>query len=48
MVADIGYRRTYKDLVEEVLDKLLLQWSRSQQSVKVSSEQFRDEVAVDE
>lgn len=36
---------TYQDLVEEVLDELLVQGSRSQEAVQVRSKQFCDKVA---
>jgi hypothetical protein len=35
----------YHDLVEEVLDKLLLQWSRGEESVQVGAEELGHEVA---
>lgn len=37
---------TYQDLVQEVLDKLLLERSRGEQSVEISSQKFGDKVAV--
>jgi hypothetical protein len=36
---------TDQNLVEEVLDKLLLQRPRGEQAVEIGSEQFRHEVA---
>ena len=39
---------TYQDLVQKVLDELLLQRSRSQQSVEVSAQELGDEVTGDE
>ena len=36
---------TYQNLVEEVLNKLLLERSRGEQTVEISAEEFRDEVA---
>ena len=36
---------TYQNLVQEVLDELLLEWSRRKQSVKVGSKKLRDKVA---
>jgi len=38
-------RTTYKDLVEEILDELLLERSRSQQSVKISPEKLGHKVS---
>jgi hypothetical protein len=37
---------TYKDLVEEVLDELLLQWARGQEAVEIGSEELSDEVTA--
>lgn len=37
---------TYENLVEEVLDKLLLERSRGEQTVEISAEEFGDEVAI--
>jgi len=31
---------TYKNLVEEVLDELLLQWSRGEEAMEIGAEQF--------
>ena len=36
----------YQDLVQEVLDELLLQWPRSEQTVKIGTKQLRHEVAI--
>ena len=38
-------RATYKDLVQEILDELLLQRSRGQQSVEISPEKLGNEVS---
>lgn len=37
--------RTNQDLVQEVLNELLLERSRSEQAVKVGAEELGDEVA---
>lgn len=37
---------TYEDLVEEVLDELLLERSRSQEAVEIGSQELSHEVAV--
>ena len=34
----------YENLVEEILNELLLEWPRRQQSVKVGTQQLGDEV----
>lgn len=39
--------QTSEDLVEEVLDKLLLEWTRGEESVKIGTEELSDEVAED-
>ena len=38
--------RTHQDLVQEVLDKLLLERSRSQETVQIGAKELGDEVAV--
>ena len=38
---------TYQNLVEEVLDKLLLQWSRRQQAMEIGSQEFGNEVTTE-
>ena len=38
-------RATYKDLVQEILDELLLKRSRSQQSMKISPEKLGHKVS---
>jgi hypothetical protein len=40
--------QTSEDLVEEVLDELLFEWTRSEESVKIGTEELSDEVAVDQ
>jgi hypothetical protein len=44
----VGYAAcaTYEDLVEEVLDKLLLERPGGEQAVQVCAEQLGDEVAI--
>lgn len=37
--------QTSEDLVEEILDELLLQWTRGEESVQIGSEELSDEVA---
>ena len=37
---------TYKDLVEEVLNELLLQWAGGEETVKVCTEKLGDKIAV--
>lgn len=39
--------RTHKNLVKEVLNKLLLERPRGEQAVEISAEEFGHEVAVD-
>ena len=35
----------YQDLIQEVLDELLLEWSRSQQTMQIGTKELGDEVA---
>ena len=39
-------RGTHQDLVEEVLDELLLEGARSEQSMQVGSEELGDKIAA--
>jgi hypothetical protein len=39
-------KAAHKNLVEEVLDELLLERSRSEEAMQVGSEQFGDKIAV--
>lgn len=43
----ISPKSTYQNLVKEILNKLLLEGSRSQKAVEISSEELGDEIAVD-
>jgi hypothetical protein len=40
----VGAEQAHQDLVQEVLDELLLQRPRSQETVQVGSQKLRDEV----
>lgn len=40
-------KSTYQNLVKEILNKLLLERSRSQKAVEISSQEFGDEIAMD-
>ncbi len=44
-VAECGPAGTYHDLVEEVLDKLLLERSGGKESVEVGAQKLSDEIA---
>lgn len=44
-VAECGTAGTYHDLVEEVLDKLLLERSGGKESVEVGAQKLSDEIA---
>ena len=38
----------YQDLVQEVLDELLLQWPRSEQTVKIGTKKFCNKISKSE
>lgn len=37
---------THQDLIQEILNKLLFQWSAGQQAVEIRSQQFGDEINI--
>ena len=45
-VVKMSWVKTYEDLVEEVLDELLLEGARSEQSVQVGTEELGDKIAA--
>lgn len=44
-IRNIGYIDHYQNLIQKVLDKLLFQRTRSDQTMKVGSKQFRNKIA---
>ena len=46
VIAVLDGTATYEDLVEEVLDELLLEGARSEQSMQVGSEELGDKIAA--